>query len=116
MEPTLSQFREIFTEFSSESDSKIEYWMNQAKNQVSSTAFGDSYAHAVYLVTSHYLIINDPARAQNGAISSEKAGDLSVTYKTGENINDGFGEFRQTQYGLQYITLVKSCVMTVNVV
>ena len=115
-EPNIEQFRKIFPEFSEIADCRIDFFMSQAKNQISTTAFGDSYAYAVYLVTAHILTISDPARAQNAAITSEKAGDLSVSYNVAGGIGDGFDEYRQTQYGLQYITLVKSCIMTVNVI
>ena len=116
MEPTVSEFKKIFPEFSDTAKSRIEYYMSQAQNEISTTSFGDSYVHAVYLVTAHNLTISDPDRAANGATASEKAGDLAVTYKTTSGGNDPFQEYRQTNYGIQYITLVKSNVMTINVI
>lgn len=111
MEPTLVEFREIFPEFASSSDARVQYFMDLATAQVNTTAFGDCYAQAVYLLTAHNLTMMDPSRASSGSKSMEKVGDLAVSYDT----SSGTGmdaEFNQTQYGKQFLQLRNSKVIS----
>lgn len=110
MEPTILEFRDIFPEFNSISNTRIQYYLDLAISQVGKNAFGDCYAQAVYLVTAHNLTMMDPSRAQNGNKSSEKVGDLAVSYDTssGKGLD---AMFNQTQYGKQFLQLRNSKVI-----
>lgn len=111
MEPTLADFRIVFPEFASTSDARVQYYMDLAVAQVGKIAFGDCYAQAVYLITAHNLTMMDPSRATSGSKSSEKAGDLAVSYDT----SSGKGMdamFNQTQYGKQFLQLRNSKVIS----
>jgi len=116
MEPTLEEFRDVFSEFSTISDGRINYFMNQAKKEISEAYFLESYSHAVYLVTAHTLIINDPSRAGKGTVTSESAGDLSVGYNANTAVEEKNLYYSQTQYGMQFLQLQKSCIITMNVI
>lgn len=110
MEPTIEKFREIFTEFNTIGNSRVQYYLDLAIGQVGKNAFGDCYEQAVYLLTAHNLTMMDPSRAQNGEKSSEKAGDLAVSYNT--TAGKGLDMYlNQSQYGKQFIQLRDSKVV-----
>lgn len=116
MEPTIEEFREIFPEFNSIGNPRVQYYFNLSVGQVGKNAFGDCYAQAVYLMTAHNLVMSDPNRAQSGEKSSEKVGDLAVSYNTTSATDDLDSYLRQTQYGKQFIQLRNSKVIMPNVV
>lgn len=117
MNPTIDDFLVIFSEFDDDSIyafAKVEYFFNQSLLQVGKNAFRKNYAHAVYLLTAHNLIMNDSSRVNDGQIKSEKAGDLSTTYVT--EAGEGQDQYlRQTNYGLQYIELRDSTIISINI-
>jgi len=110
LEPTLAEFRTIFSEFVAQSDARVQYYMDLAELQVGKIVFGNSYAQAVYLLTAHSLTMMDPSRAQNGEKASEKVGDLAVSYSTssGKSLD---AELNQTQYGKQFIQMRNALVI-----
>ena len=110
MDPTIEEFLAIFPEFSSVVNTRIQYYMDLAIAQVGKDAFGDCYAQAVYLITAHNLTMMDPSRSENGEKSSEKVGDIAVSYNT-TVANGQDAEFNQTQYGKQFIQLRNSKVV-----
>lgn len=114
MEPTQKEFLTIFSEFTCEDSGKVEFLFDIAKSRVSETNFCDerSYRMAVYLILAHTLTILRPGCAENGKVSSEKVGDISVSYDT---TSGGDNEFSSTQYGLQYLRLIKENTLTVRV-
>lgn len=115
MNPTYDEFLEIFDEFNSYSPNKVEYYFNLSLGQVGKKAFGDCYAQAVYLMTAHNLTMSKASKATSGQKSSEKVGDISVTYNTGGA--DGVDAYlMQTNYGLQFIELRHSKVIGMSIV
>lgn len=115
MEPTLEEFREIFTEFNSIGNPRVQYYFELSQGQVGEKAFADCYAQAVYLMTAHNLTMMDPSRAQNGEKSSEKAGDLAVSYNTASG-NGLDAYLNQSQYGKQFIQLRNAKVVSPTLV
>ena len=115
MVPNIPDFRDIFPEFSEYSDTKVNFYLSQAIKLTNEDNFGELYSNAVYLLTAHFLVISDPSNAKNGAKTSERAGDLSVGYSVGNGNNLGFEQYKQTQYGLQYLSIMAANVLTINV-
>jgi|LULL01.1.fsa_nt_gb hypothetical protein len=107
MEPTLTEFLKIFSEFACLANAKVQFFFDTAKTRVGKKNFCEdqNYKMAVYLMTAHTATILDPSRAANGKITSEKAGDLSVSYDVGGGSE--MEELASTQYGLQYLRLTK---------
>lgn len=115
MNPTIDEFLDIFDEFNSFNSTKVGYYFNSSLCQVGKNAFGDCYAQAVYLMTAHNLTMSNPSKAGAGQKSSEKVGDISVSYNTGSA--DGIDAFlTQTNYGLQFIELRNSKVIGMSIV
>lgn len=100
-------FLAVFTGFSSVDNTRLEYYLEQAQNQVDESAFGVNYTHAVYLRLAHMLTLLDPSTAGQGPVTSEKAGDVqySYSYIAGEE------SLSQSKYGLEFMELRKENVV-----
>lgn len=114
MEPTIKEFMIIFPEFACADSTRLEFFFDTAKGRVNAAIFCEDTSHhmAVYLVTAHSLTIMNPENAGGGKVSAEKVGDVAISY---QSTGDGEGEFSSTQYGLQYLRLLKENVITANV-
>lgn len=114
MEPTLTEFLKIFSEFVCLANAKVAFFFDTAKARVGGKNFCDerTYKMAVYLMTAHTATILDPSRAASGKVTSEKVGDLSVSYDVGGSEME---ELASTQYGLQYLRLIKENVIGAQV-
>ncbi len=109
------EFLKIFSEFACLATAKVQFFYDTALTRVGKKNFCDdqTYKMAVYLMTAHTSTILDPSRAASGKITSEKAGDLSVSYDVG-----GGGEMEElasTQYGIQYLRLMKENTIGIQV-
>lgn len=116
MEPTLTEFLKIFSEFACLANAKVQFFFDTAKSRVGKKNFcsDQTYKMAVYLMTAHTATILDPSRAANGKITSEKVGDVSVSYDVGGGSGEA-EELASTQYGLQYLRLIKENVIGAQV-
>ena len=70
---------------------------------VNETAFGESYDSALAYFTAHELFVFK--KNKGAVIANEKVGDLSRAYNVGSD-NDAY--FRQSQYGMKYLTIKNS--------
>lgn len=111
MEPTLKNFLKIFSEFNSVANAKVDFIFCATLERVGKDNFCSekTYEMAVYLLTAHELTVLDPCKAANGNVTSEKAGDLAISYDTGSG--DKADELMSTQYGRQYLRLIKENVI-----
>lgn len=110
-EPTTAEFKIIFEEFSDVADARLDYYLAQAKLQVSEIEFDTVYTHAVYLRLAHSLTLMNPDTAGLGSLSSEKAGDVQYSYAaiSGDEL------LGQTKYGQEFIELRKEHIVAVLV-
>lgn len=115
MEPSLIGFLKIFSEFACLPNARAQFFFDTAISRVGKLNFcqEQAYIMAVYLMTAHTATILDPQRAASGKVTTEKVGDLSISYDVG-----GSGEVEElssTQYGLQYLRLMKENVIGAQV-
>jgi len=115
MEPTLTEFLKIFSEFACLANAKVSFFYDTALARVGRAVFPDAQAYkmAVYLMTAHTATILDPTRAASGKVASEKVGDLSVSYDVGPSSE--MEELASTQYGMQYLRLIKENIVGAQV-
>lgn len=116
-------FKVVFSDFADLSDTKVDYWLTLAIEELSAACLveclGARLDHATYLLTAHMLskagANND--EAASGEIASEKAGDLALTYVSPDYSNpDWRSPFMSTQYGIEYVRIMSACVLTVMVI
>lgn len=118
MEPTITEFLKIFSEFNSVNSVRLEFFFDTALGRITSEIFHEnqSYKMAVYLMTAHTASMLDPSKAANGSIASEKVGDVAVSYNTSNVGNpDSWEDLPSTQYGLQLMRLLKENIISAQV-
>lgn len=111
MEINPTNFKEVFPEFASQSEARVQYFLDSAVEQISEAIFEKSYQRAVFFLAAHDLTMSDPSKAEKPQVTSEKVGDVSVTYSAGYVVKDADNYFKQTQYGLQFLRLRDSSVV-----
>jgi hypothetical protein len=105
MNPTLEEFLTIFPEFAS-MGAKANFFYPLALDQVATNQFGNSYAYAVYLLTAHMM--TSLTSAGSGIKTSERVGDVAISY----HIIDNEEELSSTKYGIEFLRLRKSKVIS----
>jgi len=118
-----ASFKVFFPEFSSVDDARVDIFLTNGKLRVSQKVFNTTYELAVFYLAAHMLAtsINNEnsggaGTGNKGAVSSEKVGDLSISYGS---ISSGGGsgssaQLIETSYGREYIQLRKEKTMSVT--
>lgn len=114
-------FRLLAQEFSSIPDDVVENWIDLTKPFISEKRFGSTYNQALALLTAHRLKMAGYGDATTGTIgdtlrvASYSEGETSINYNTGQATNllvDG--ELTLTAYGLQYLTLRRTRIISIT--
>ena len=101
----------------------MESWLKMANAVISKARYGDRWEMAMGLFIAHWLTLylqtaataNDPVRKiisaglSKGVQTSKSAGDLSVSYDFSivSNDFDGWGTYKYTAYGQQFVSIAK---------
>ena len=120
MMTVLEIVRLIGSEFSEVSDETIEKWLELSKPLISAKKFGTTYYQTLALLTAHRLKMAGYGDNNNGSISdamlvsSYSEGEASISFTASQSNNLlADAELALTVYGLQFLTLRRSCVMTI---
>jgi hypothetical protein len=103
MSGSVAQFKQLFPEFATIADDRIEFVLNCARARVSASVFGNCYLNALYYLTAHSLAMDLRAGGASGAVTQEKVGDLSRSYAK----SDSTSLLASTSYGAQYLALLR---------
>lgn len=105
-------FRDHFPEFADETaypDAMIEFWSGLAEARMSpaQARWGNLYPYGLELMTAHYLSgakqdEETSPGSSGGMVSSESAGDVSISYDTGAVAIEGAGDWNATSYGRKW--------------
>ncbi len=107
-------FRAAFPEFASTvtyPDAMLDFWLTVAGGYVDAIVWDALYTAGMSLCLAHHLVIahnnsaGDPGAS--GLISSQSAGDVSVSYDTNAASEDKAGQWNLTSYGKQYIRMAR---------
>lgn len=96
----------MFPEFESETNKRIQFFIDMAERKINRPIFGDKADDAVCLMSAHLLTLGSRG-GNGGAITGEKVGDLSRNYSAGNS--DKKGPHGSTSYGEMYDDLLRSC-------
>lgn len=96
--------------FDNTADATIEFAIEEAASCV-----GDGWRMdqtlAVYYLTAHFLSVAKVSAANDGReVTSERFGQISVTYKSGANSSApqaSFSDYSTTSYGARYFQIMK---------
>lgn len=120
MMSSLEIFRLIATEFADIDDEAVEKWTELSKPLISSKRFGDTYNQALALLTAHRLKMAGYGDNSTGTIGdtlrvgSYSEGETSINFTTNQATNllvDA--ELTLTAYGLQFLSLRRSRIMSI---
>lgn len=107
----LEYFRLLAPEFSVVDDTTVSQWLAIAANLVNVSCLdAERAAMAIALYAAHMLSLNirsgQGGAAAQGAVISEKEGDLQRSYSA---VKGGDTYIGQTLYGQQYLDIMQSC-------
>lgn len=113
MTTTVEQVKQVATEFASADDSLIQTYIDIALQYVSSSYWGDAKFNFVHaLMTAHIMKSIDATGSGSsggGALSSERLGDISVSYAVA---SVSAADLSSTRYGALITQLSKSVLKT----
>jgi len=118
-------------EFSDVADDKLEKWISLMRPMVSKVKFKHQYEYAVALLVAHKLKLSGygavgpeelsdtlAALSSNG-VASVSEGETNVSFDTSANTILAAGsadaEYAKTVYGVQFVSLRRSLVMTIAI-
>lgn len=120
-----TSFQTFFPEFSGVDSARIDVFLDNAKLRVSEKVFNTTYGLAVFFLAAHMLSssINNTASGgagtgNKGGVSSEKVGDLAISYGSSSSAGGGSGssaQLTETSYGREYIQLRKEKTMSLTI-
>lgn len=116
----LEIFRLVASEFSDVKDEDVEKWLELSKPLLSVKRFGNLYDQALALITAHRMKMAGVGDNSMGSIAdsmrlaSYSEGEVSVNYTSSQQTNvTTDAEYALTVYGLQYLSLRRSKIMTI---
>jgi hypothetical protein len=98
---TVTDFKTRFTEFASESDTRVQLYLDDAELFVSESAWEARYDLGVLYLAAH-LLENDNAQggASAGPVNKRKVGEVEESYAV--QATDSDSELMSTQYGRRF--------------
>lgn len=118
MAVTPASFKALFPEFSSQTDPRVQLFLDQASRRVDAATFGARADDALSYLTAHLLAVANTAgqaatSGASGPVSSKTVGPLSVSFASNWGSASGSGDnYQATYYGREYLTLVKLAIAT----
>lgn len=107
MAVTANDIKDHFAEFEDLSDTVINRWLEQAERRVNRTQWGNKADDATLWLTAHllklHLTLACGVQPAPGPLTSQRVGDLAVTYKVPDRMAQTF--LASTAYGQYYLTL-----------
>lgn len=117
----LETFRMMAAEFEQTPDETVKKWITLAEPLVSKKRFGSLYAQAVALMAAHKMklagLVDEATGGvpvNGGGISSYTEGGTSVSFNTSQQTNIvADAEYGLTNYGTQFLSLRRSCIVPI---
>ncbi|NIV93798.1 DUF4054 domain-containing protein [candidate division KSB1 bacterium] len=114
MAVTPTTFKDRYPEFSSESDSRIQIFIDDAELELEESRWGDLYDRGLSALTAHLLAIANKNAAGSGSgtalagkLASRTVGSVSVSFNSGQSTGSTEDFYLSTSYGAEYWRLAK---------
>lgn len=111
---TPSEFKTQFPEFASETDARVQLFIDRAAPHFDVDRWGDLYADGIAYWVAHELALANAQTAQGGGVQAmindtltKKVGDVQITKDTGLLAKQADNPFFRTLYGQKYLYLSK---------
>lgn len=115
-----ASFKVRFPEFSAESDSRIQVFIDDSVVLLNSVYWGTKYDLGLYYLTAHYLALANKSEAgsitSNGQISSRSVDGASVGYSHPTPANESDAYYASTSYGQRYLALRRNLGVPASVI
>jgi hypothetical protein len=104
---TPAEFKIRFPEFATESDDRVQMFLDDAALSVSERAWSTKYDLGLAYLAAHLLAsANRGSAGVSGPVTSEKVGDLQRSYAAASSNIDA--TYSTTGYGIEFIRLRKT--------
>lgn len=109
-----ADIKDLFPEFASVSDARIQLFIDQASLSVNASVWGNKADFGIQYLTAHLITVaNRGGSGAAGPITSEKVGDLQRSYAN--NVSASAHELGSTGYGMEFLRLRRSLFITPRV-
>jgi len=115
---TPATFKARYPEFDSESDARIQIFINDAMLEVSESRWGDLYDRGLSALAAHLLVIANKntaaagsGSALSGKVASRTVGSVSVSFNNAASNGSTEDFYLSTSYGAEYWRLALSVGM-----
>jgi hypothetical protein len=118
--------KNAFAEFNQLEDEQLDFWIQLARPDVSSSKFGPQYEYAIALLACHKMKLNGLGKGLAGSkvtsadahgLASVSEGETSISFDN-SSINDlsaVSAELKKTVYGLQFLSLRARWIIPVTI-
>lgn len=114
MAVTPTTFKARYTEFSSESDARVQVYIDDAELELSEDVWGDFYDRGLSALTAHLLAIANRNAASSGtgvslggSLTGRSVGSVSVSFGASASSGSSEDYYLSTAYGAEYWRLAK---------
>lgn len=114
MAVTPTTFKARYTEFASESDARIQVYIDDAELELNEGQWGDFYDRGLSALTAHLLAIANRNAASTGSgislggsLTSRSVGSVSVSFGSSASTGSAEDFYLSTAYGAEYWRLCK---------
>ena len=118
MAVTPTSFKAEYTEFASESDARVQIYLDHAALEMSAGVWGNLYDRGLSALAAHLLAIANRNAASSGtgvatggALTSRSVGSVSVSFGISASSGSTEDFYRSTAYGAEYWRLAKQVGM-----
>ena len=109
----------VASEFASESDEKLDQFLELAAQRMSATEWGGLYTQGAVYLAAHLLTLQARAAAGSdgsGPVVSKKAGKVETRYGATVGVLSRDATYATTSYGVEYLNLRRSLPPVARVV
>ena len=111
-----ASIKELFPELASQSDARVQLFLDQAARQLSSDTLGERYDDAQAYLTAHLMTMAQRnsvafAAGASGAVASMTVGPLSRTFSSAGSAGYG-SDLDVTTYGQEYQRILRLACLT----
>jgi hypothetical protein len=117
---TAAQFRRVYREFADTNlypDSAVNYWLAVASLMLNPCRWDNMLPLGAALYAAHNLVLEVKAQStalaggwpgvSKGAITSENAGAVSISYDNSKTLEEDGGHWNLTEYGVRFLRMAK---------
>lgn len=115
MTVTVSTLKARFPEFESVDSATVEVYLAEASRSHNVTQWGAKSDDGLSYLTAHLMAMFLPGYEYGnaaGPVSSEREGQVQVSYAISDQLKNASGDYGATKYGRRYLSLLNTIFVT----